>query len=235
MWHSSQHIEETLLVNSHVNLSCIVLSEPGLGVVCYLLWACLQLGACWFWYFSWSPATRKNAVCLQIGNLSYQIMKRICWKKKKPNGNAADENERGVLQGVVVFHSFYLKKFIIIVFESGSISGMLSSACCMWCSHLSAARCVTGNGRWRPISAGWPAIYEHWAIAWFCFKDNTRKEERKMHEQEWREGMAGEAESGREANPYSSILTQKGKTIFWLFSCHSFQWAKASPRIRRDH
>lgn len=51
---------------------------------------------------------------------------------------------------------FYLKKFIILVFESASISVTLSSACCMWCNHLSAAWWVTGNGRWRPISAGWP-------------------------------------------------------------------------------
>lgn len=51
----------------------------------------------------------------------------------------------------------YLKKFIILTFESASISVVPSNACCMWCNHLSAAWCVTGNGRWRAIRAGWPA------------------------------------------------------------------------------
>lgn len=50
----------------------------------------------------------------------------------------------------------YLKKCIILIFESASISVLSSNACCMWCNHLSAARWVTGNGRCRPISAGWP-------------------------------------------------------------------------------
>jgi hypothetical protein len=53
-----------------------------------------------------------------------------------------------------------LKKFIILIFESSSISGVVSNACCMWCNHLSAAWCVTGNGRCRPIRAGCPAIYQ---------------------------------------------------------------------------
>lgn len=53
-----------------------------------------------------------------------------------------------------------LKKFIILIFESSSISGVVSNASCMWCNHLSAAWCVTGNGWCRPIRAGWPAIYQ---------------------------------------------------------------------------
>jgi hypothetical protein len=53
-----------------------------------------------------------------------------------------------------------LKKFIILIFESSSISEVVSNACCMWCNHLSAAWCVTGNGRCRPIRAGCPAIYQ---------------------------------------------------------------------------
>lgn len=52
----------------------------------------------------------------------------------------------------------YLKKFIILVFESESMSVVVSRACCMWCNHLSAACWVTGNGLWRAIRAGWPAI-----------------------------------------------------------------------------
>jgi hypothetical protein len=54
-------------------------------------------------------------------------------------------------------HNADLKKFIILVFESTSMLSVVSKACCMWCSHRSAARWVTKNGRCRPIRAGCPA------------------------------------------------------------------------------
>lgn len=106
-----------------------------------LLAACLQ-GICWFWFLSSSPATKKYAVCLKNNN----------------NVNVSKNNH---LPGSVTLgQKINLKKFIILVFESSSISGVLSNACCMWCNHLSAAWCVTGNGRCRPIRAGCPAKYQ---------------------------------------------------------------------------
>lgn len=65
-----------------------------------------------------------------------------------------DENQ------MQIWENSNLKKFIILIFESASISGLESNAFCMWCNHLSAAWCVTGNGRWRAMSAGWPANYK---------------------------------------------------------------------------
>lgn len=102
-----------------------------------LLAPCLQ-GTPWFRFFNSSPATRKKAVCL----------------KNKTRYVLLGNYQLGWL--TMGEFEFYLKKLIILVFESASISVTLSSACCMWCNHLSAAWWVTGNGRWRPISAGWP-------------------------------------------------------------------------------
>lgn len=56
----------------------------------------------------------------------------------------------------------YLKKFIILTLESWSMSTDSSIAFCICCSHLSAASWVTGNGRWRPIRAGWPTQKDQW-------------------------------------------------------------------------
>lgn len=56
----------------------------------------------------------------------------------------------------------YLKKFIILTLESWSMSTDSSIAFCICCSHLSAASWVTGNGRWRPIRAGWPTQEDQW-------------------------------------------------------------------------
>lgn len=55
------------------------------------------------------------------------------------------------------------------------MSAALSNACCMWCSHLSAALWVTGNGRCRPIRAGWPAYYQfknHTIVLGIHYKKN---------------------------------------------------------------
>ena len=118
----------------------------------WLLVPCLHWG-CWFWLFNSSPATRKNAVCLK--NIKIGIKCNEIWTQKRENRVLQDV--KYIWEKVLSQKILYLKKFIILTFESASISVVPSNACCMWCNHLSAARCVTGNGRWRAIRAGWPA------------------------------------------------------------------------------
>lgn len=74
-----------------------------------------------------------------VGHITVHITINIEWTKETLHRNTV-----------------YLKKFIILSFESGSMVEVESSASCMWCNHLSAASRVTGNGLCLPINAGWP-------------------------------------------------------------------------------
>lgn len=128
--------------------------ESFLYTAAHLLAPCLQ-GTRPFWFFNSSPATRKNAVCLKSRRM-YTISHHHEAKKMT---RTIMLFEMGLIRigKEVIWWNSCLKKFIILIFESSSISEVLSTAFCMWCNHLSAAWCVTGNGRWRPIRAGWPA------------------------------------------------------------------------------
>lgn len=89
---------------------------------------------------------QESMPCAWVEKIAKHQTTVICWPSKLI---VSEKKSKGP--------SKCLKKFIILILESGSILDMLSNACCMWCNHLSAAWCVTGNGRCRPISAGWPA------------------------------------------------------------------------------
>lgn len=79
--------------------------------------ACLH-GICWFGFFNSSPATKKYAVCLKN-----KIIVDVSCYHMQPFSMKFYFN--------FLSQKINLKKFIILIFESSSISGVVSNACCM--------------------------------------------------------------------------------------------------------